>query len=242
MPASISIVIPVYNEEESILILLDEIYEVCSKLPTTYEIVLVDDGSTDNTTSVIENYKAKSKNKILLVKHGCNKGQSAALLTGIRASNYSWVMTLDGDGQNDPQDIPIFLDFAREHKGMPFPILAIGNRHLRQDSFIKKLSSRIANHFRTILLQDNCLDAGCGLKFFRKNDVLNLPLFDHFHRFLPALITAAGGAVYNIPVHHRPRVLGQSKYGVWNRLWVGIVDILGVLWLRRRARCWSVKT
>lgn len=236
----ISIVIPVFNEAESIVTLLDEIRLHCGQTDSLYEVLVVDDGSQDDTESVVLAYIA-DKPQFQFIKHTRNRGQSAGVLTGVHAANYDWIVTLDGDGQNDPQDIAALRELASEHISQPVPLLLIGNRVQRQDSLVKKLSSRIANNLRRFILQDNCLDAGCGLKMFRKIDVLRLPLFDHFHRFLPALISAAGGIVFNIPVNHRPRSQGQSKYGVWNRLWVGIVDIFGVLWLRKRSRCWSVK-
>lgn len=240
MAASLSIVIPVYNEAASIINLLEEILYHASTASFVYEVLIVDDGSNDETESVVEAYIADKPN-FQFIKHMHNRGQSAGILTGIRSAQNHWIVTLDGDGQNDPADIIKFQELIAEYDQQHVPLLIMGNRNRRQDSVIKRFSSRVANHVRNFLLRDNCLDAGCGLKMFRKQDALVLPLFDHFHRFLPALITGAGGIVLNVPVNHRPRTKGYSKYGVWNRLWVGIVDIMGVMWLRRRARCWSVK-
>jgi dolichol-phosphate mannosyltransferase len=152
----------------------------------------------------------------------------------VRAARHSVIATLDGDGQNDPADIPRLLDdylrgFAEGTR------LVTGHRVQRRDTWLRRMSSRIANGVRSRLLHDHTPDTGCGLKVFARDDFLALPFFDHMHRFLPALIARHGGRIVSLPVNHRPRTRGKSKYGVTNRLWVGITDLLGVMWLRRRA-------
>ena len=145
-----------------------------------------------------------------------------------------WIATLDGDGQNDPSDIPLLWQIAQDAPAHP-PLLIAGQRTRRQDSWSKRRASRIANAVRRGLLHDDTPDTGCGLKLFRRTLFLDLPYFDHMHRFLPALVLREGGIVRSVPVNHRPRQRGISKYGVFDRLLVGITDLLGVLWLRRRA-------
>ena len=143
------------------------------------------------------------------------------------------IATLDGDGQNDPADIPTLLDRFREFAD-PDRILIAGHRTKRKDSWLKKVSSRFANSVRAAILKDDTPDTGCGLKVFSRNAFLAMPRFDHMHRYLPALMIRSGGKVISVPVNHRPRERGTSKYGVWNRLWVGIADLFGVMWLIRR--------
>jgi dolichol-phosphate mannosyltransferase len=149
------------------------------------------------------------------------------------------VVTLDGDGQNDPADIPELLQrWQAESLAAPGgqPLLLAGWRQQRRDHGLRRLSSRMANGFRASMLGDGTPDTGCGLKMFERELFLRLPHFDHMHRFLPALVLREGGRVISVPVNHRPRLRGRSHYGVWNRLWVGLVDVLGVMWLRRRIR------
>jgi dolichol-phosphate mannosyltransferase len=167
-----------------------------------------------------------------VVRHRASAGQSAAIASGVRAARGIWIVTLDGDGQNDPADAPKLLARAREPDA---PALVAGWRTTRRDTGLKRASSRIANAVRGALLGDRTPDTGCGLKVFRRATFLALPGFDHMHRFLPALVRRAGGAVVNVPVRHRPRGAGRSKYGVLDRLGVGIVDLFGVMWLQRRA-------
>jgi dolichol-phosphate mannosyltransferase len=166
--------------------------------------------------------------------HRC--GQSTALATGIRAAQNELIVTLDGDRQNDPADIPKLLASAQGLTETERPFLINGRRIGRQDSFVRKASSRIANRVRGALLRDQTPDTGCGLKLFRRRDFLQLPYFDHMHRFLPALFQRLGGTVVSVDVSHRPRVSGKSKYGINNRLWTGIIDLFGVAWLLRRSK------
>jgi len=152
----------------------------------------------------------------------------------VKAARGIWIATLDGDGQNDPADIPALWRIAQEAPPSP-PLLIAGHRAHRQDSWTKRRASRIANGVRRRLLRDDTPDTGCGLKLFRRDLFLDLPYFDHMHRFLPALVLRAGGVVRSVPVNHRPRQRGASKYGVFDRLGVGITDLFGVMWLRRRS-------
>jgi dolichol-phosphate mannosyltransferase len=166
-------------------------------------------------------------------RHRRSCGQSAAIVTGVRAARGGWIATLDGDGQNDPADIPALLRHAMDDVGKG-PLLVAGHRVRRKDSWTKRLSSRFANRIRAALLHDATPDTGCGLKLFRRDTFLELPHFDHMHRYLPALFIRAGGRVVSVPVNHRPRIRGQSNYGTLDRLWVGIFDLVGVFWLQRR--------
>ena len=232
----ISVVVPVHDESANVVALLDEIGTALAG-SLRFEAVFVDDASRDDTRGVLLAY-ARSHPWLKVLAHRDNCGQSAAVLTGVRAARAPLVATLDGDGQNAPGDIPAlaarWLAMAREHPGRP--VLVAGWRTRRHDTGLRRLSSRIANGVRAWLLGDATPDTGCGLKVFARDDFLALPWFDHLHRFLPALVQRAGGVVASVPVAHRPRRAGRSHYGVHNRLWVGLVDLAGVMWLQRRAR------
>ncbi|MBM3523960.1 MAG: glycosyltransferase [Alphaproteobacteria bacterium] len=225
----LSVVVPVRDEAENIDKLLDEIHAALGM--RDFEVVYVDDGSTDETPARLAAARARHP-RLRVLRHRRSVGQSAGLLSGIRAARGAWIVTLDGDGQNDPADIPKLLARAQAADA---PALVAGLRAKRRDTALKRLSSRIANGVRGRLLGDRTPDTGCGLKVFRRETFLCLPAFDHMHRFLPALVQREGGHVENVPVNHRPRAAGRSKYGVMNRLWVGIVDMVGVRWLQRRA-------
>ncbi len=228
----LSVVIPVYNEVENIGPLLREVATALDGR-LEYEIIVVDDGSTDGTLSFLQGLRHELP-MLRLVRHRRNFGQSAALVSGVRAARGPLIATLDGDGQNDPAAISALYAEHERQAWQPGPVLIAGHRARRQDRWLKRLSSRIANGVRQGLLGDDCPDTGCGLKLFAREIFLDLPHFDHLHRFLPALFKRAGARVVNVPVNHRPRLRGQSKYGVSNRLWVGIVDLFGVMWLQRR--------
>ena len=227
----LSVVIPVKNEAENIGPLVAEIAAALER-SAAYEIVCVDDGSGDGTAAEIARWAAHMP-QLRLVRHRRSYGQSAAILTGVRAARGVWIATLDGDGQNDPADIPRLWRLARAAPADP-PLLVAGNRAARRDSRTKRAASRVANRVRARLLGDATPDTGCGLKLIPRALFLALPQFDHMHRFLPALVLRAGGIVRSVPVNHRPRRAGVSKYGVLDRLWVGIVDLCGVWWLQRR--------
>ena len=228
----LSIVIPVFNEVESIAPLLDEI-STHFDTETAYEIIVVDDGSIDGTPAVLQAAR-QSHPQLRTLRHRECYGQSAAIASGVQAARKSWIATLDGDGQNDPADI---LKLFRIMDETPDDVqLVTGHRKQRRDGWLKRVTSRIANSVRTALLHDDAPDSACGLRVFARATFLGLPQFDHMHRFLPALVQRQGGKVLSVEVNHRARLRGQSKYGIHNRLWVGIIDMLGVLWLQRRSK------
>jgi dolichol-phosphate mannosyltransferase len=223
----LSIVIPVRNEAANIAPLVREIGAALDGR-VDYEIVYVDDGSRDGTDAAV-----RALAPVRLIRHRRSYGQSAAVHTGVTAARAPWIATLDGDGQNDPADIPRLFEIARAAPRDP-PVLIAGLRAKRRDSAAKRWASRIANSVRSRLLGDATQDTGCGLKIIRREVFLELPFFDHNHRFLPALMLRHGGRTISVPVNHRPRQRGQSNYGVFDRLWVGIVDLFGVMWLQHR--------
>jgi dolichol-phosphate mannosyltransferase len=232
----LSVVIPVKNEAGNIGPLVAEIVAALDRL-AVYEMVYVDDGSTDSTVAEIRRLQPAMP-QLLLVRHASNYGQSAAIRSGVKAARGRWIATLDGDGQNDPADLPALLRMAQasdDHRRTPPPLLIVGYRARRRDSWSKRKASRIANGVRRRLLRDATPDTGCGLKLFPRALFLDLPFFDHMHRFLPALVLREGGTVRSVAVNHRPRQRGASKYGVFDRLTVGITDLIGVIWLRRRS-------
>ena len=229
----LSVLVPVHNEALNIAALIGEIRAALDQL-LDYEIVYVDDGSTDDTISELLKAAGDGKN-LRIVRHRNNCGQSTALCTGVRAARAPHVVTLDGDGQNDPADIPKLWALSHD-AGSAEQVMICGYRRRRQDSLVKKLSSRLANGFRQYILKDATPDTGCGLKLFPRAFFLELPYFDHMHRFLPALFLRQGGRVMSIEVNHRPRIRGQSHYGMANRLWIGLVDTFGVAWLQRRIK------
>ena len=196
-------------------------------------MIFVDDGITDYTAAILKKLKL-SLPDLRVLRHSFRSGQSAAVATGVRAARGPWIATLDGDGQNDPADIPKLIA-ARDAAANRGVQLFMGNRKAsRKDTAFRKLQSSVANGVRSSLLGDGTPDTGCGIKLFSRELFLELPRFDHMHRFLPALFQRHGALVISVPVSHRPRLRGTSKYGMLNRLWVGIVDIAGVMWLRRR--------
>jgi dolichol-phosphate mannosyltransferase len=230
-PPELSIVIPIHNEAENILPLLQEIGSALDPL-IEYEVICVDDGSEDETAAQLAK-AALLFPRLRTIRHRTCCGQSTAIWHGVEAARSPWVATLDGDGQNDPADIPKLL---RVLEDSPDPIhMVCGFRRHRSDTRIKRLSSRVANRVRGTLLKDRTPDTGCGLKLFSKGIFLRLPFFDHMHRFLPPLVLRAGGKIISVEVNHRHRTRGRSHYGIRNRLWVGMVDLLGVMWLQRRS-------
>jgi len=239
----LSVVVPVRNEAGNIGPLIDEIRAALDASAADYEVIYVDDGSTDATAAELAAI-ARDFPRLRVVRHEASCGQSTAVRSGVRHARGAWVATLDGDGQNDPADIPRLLERRGEELGRQggvvrggAPLLCVcGYRRKRRDTWLKRLSSRIANGVRSRLLGDSTPDTGCGLKLFSRDAFLDLPYFDHMHRFLPALFLRAGGRIVSVEVNHRPRHAGRSKYGLHNRLWVGIVDLFGVMWLQRRAK------
>jgi dolichol-phosphate mannosyltransferase len=230
-PIAVSVVLPMLNEAENVAPLIAEIAAALADR-RDFEIVCVDDGSSDGTADRLK-AAMRTMPGLRLVRHSRRSGQSAAIATGVCFARGGIVVTLDGDGQNDPADIPRLLA-AWQAGPERERLMIVGFRARRRDSGLKRLSSRGANAVRARILGDDTPDTGCGLKVFARAAFLALPAFDHMHRFLPALMLRAGGRVRSIPVNHRPRQRGRSNYGTFDRLWIGIVDLFGVMWLGRR--------
>ena len=229
---AVSIVIPAHNEADNLPRLLDELD--CAVIPQlAQEVIVVDDGSSDETSIHLSTASAKWR-WLRPLSHDKQAGQTTALINGIIAAKGELIATLDGDGQNDPADISILLEARAGYGRIIKPLLIVGERQNRHDTWLRRVSSRIANKVRGYFLTDYTPDTGCGLKLFQRSEFLDLPRFDHLHRFLPALFIRAGGEVVSIPVNHRSRDGGKSHYGVSNRLWVGIIDLFGVMWLQKR--------
>jgi dolichol-phosphate mannosyltransferase len=228
---AVSVVVPVRNEAENIRPLTDEIVAALSgRWP--FELVFVNDGSTDGTQAAIQILKAE-RPWLRQVKHEISCGQSSAVRSGVAAARAPLVATLDGDGQNDPSFIPALLAALEQETAIG---LVAGRRVGRRDTGFKKIQSRVANGVRSAILRDGTRDTGCGLKAFRRDAFLALPYFDGLHRFLPALFRRDGYEIAYVDVIDRPRRHGISNYGMWDRLWVGILDLAGVWWLIRRRK------
>ena len=223
-----SIVIPIYNEGNNILVLINEIYESLNKINYVdeFEIIIVDDSSIDNSSTNIENYiNDKKLSNIKLIINKKNIGQSYSLLEGIKKSKFNTILTLDGDLQNNPKDIPSLLKI---YFGDDLISLIGGIRNKRKDNFVKIFTSKIANYVRRLILNDDCNDTGCALKIFDKKIFLSFPFFDGIHRFLPALYKGYGKKTKFINVDHRPRIYGKSNYGTLKRFFLGILHIYKV--------------
>ena len=229
----VSVIIPARDEADNIAPLLTAVRAALEGV-VDYEVVVVDDGSEDATPDRLHE-AAREFPRLRSARHRAPCGQSAAIRTGVRLARAPWVVMLDGDGQYDPADIPAFLQ-ARDAQRAGRLLLVCGRRHARHDPWVRRVSSRIANAATRRILGDGTRDAACGLKLFPRDAFLALPWFDHMHRFLPALFRSSGAEVLSVPVRHCERRHGRSHYGVHDRLWSGIVDVLGVLWLQRRAR------
>ena len=229
---AVSIVVPVRNEADNVAPLIAEIVDALGK-QLTFEVIYVNDGSTDRTESELTLLMA-SRPWLRHVIHQVSCGQSAAVRSGVIHSRAPLVVTLDGDGQNDPAFIPALLKALAA--GGPRVGLVAGQRVGRKATGFKRLQSRIANGVRSAVLRDGTRDTGCGLKAFRRDLFLALPYFDGLHRFLPALVRREGYEIGYVDVVDRPRRAGISNYGMWDRLWIGILDLFGVWWLIRRRR------
>ena len=227
MPVEISIVVPVFNEQENIAPLAAELVRVFAQEARPWELVLVDDASTDGTWAEIVKVQS-ADTRVRGLRHQANRGQSAAVWTGITRSEGRLVCTLDGDLQNDPAELPRMLGRLGD---LDF---VSGRRTHRQDSWVRKLSSAVARSARSWALGHDFADTGCALRAFKRSTMEGLFPFNGLHRFLPILVAAGGHRCLEIPVNHRPRVAGVSKYGVWNRLGRGVYDLIGVGWCLRR--------
>src|SRR5262245_5616984 len=232
VPPDVSIVVPVRNEAGNIAPLIAEIADALGTA-SSFELIYVNDGSTDATQSELIALMA-SRPWLRQIRHEASCGQSAALRSGVQHARAPVVVTLDGDGQNDPRFIPKLLEALAA--GAPRVGLIAGQRVRRQASAFKKFQSRFANSVRSFVLRDGTRDTGCGLKAFRRDLFLALPYFDGLHRFLPALVRREGYDIAYVDVVDRPRAHGVSNYGLWDRLWIGILDLAGVWWLIRRRK------
>ncbi len=228
----LAVVVPVYDEEDNIVPLLREIAQAL-RGRVAFELVVVDDASRDATVERLCGEMAGFP-ELRVVRHLSQAGQSTAIHNGVRAARAEWIVTLDGDGQNDPADIPMLL--AARDAGQATVKLYAGWRVERRDGASKRWASRFANAIRAHLLHDATPDTGCGIKLFERQAFLELPYFDHMHRYLPALMQRAGWSTVSVPVNHRERGSGRSKYGNLGRALVGISDLRGVAWLIRRSR------
>jgi len=228
-----SVVIPVYNEAGNIGTLIGETAAALDG--RAYEIIIVDDGSTDSTRTDLVSLK-RDVPALRVISHSENAGQSRAIRTGAVAARGRIIGTLDGDGQNDPADLPELYRLLTTASASDKLGLVIGRRKNRQDGAWKKIGSAIGNRVRQILLGDECEDSACGIKVMPRDVFLALPYFDHMHRYMPALIRAEGLSYVSHPVRHRKRTAGQSKYDNVGRAWVGLRDMRGVLWLAQRRR------
>jgi dolichol-phosphate mannosyltransferase len=231
MEPEISVVVPVFDEEGAVAALAREIDRAF--VGQAYEMIFVDDASRDGTRAALDALKAELP-ALRLIAHGRNAGQSRALRTGVLAAKGAIVVTLDGDGQNDPADAPALVE--RLKGAGPEVGLVSGLRLRRKDSWSKRLGSRIANSVRRRLLRDEAIDTGCGLKALPREVFLRLPYFDHMHRYIPALVKREGLQSLFVEVGHRPRASGRSKYTNIQRLWAALGDLVGVVWLLNRAR------
>ena len=224
----LSVIVPAYNEEENVIPLAEEIIAALSNLPGGFELILVDDASSDSTTRIIREFQHAN---VRAVFHRINCGQSAAVGSGFHAARGEWVATLDGDGQNDPADLPAMLEKAIKED----VDCVTGVRAKRLDTFIRRFSSKTANGFRNWITGDQVSDSGCGIRVVRRAALHEIPVFNGMHRFLPTLLRGQGFTVKETHVNHRERLRGTSKYGVHNRLWRGIRDCFGIRWYLKRA-------
>lgn len=224
-----SVVIPVFNEEDNIQPLVEELQTVLGKLGKTYEILLIDDCSTDGSYETMKKLQ-QTHPCLRIFRHRVNSGQSAGQATGFTHAEGEIIVTMDADQQNDPADIPALLDQLKNDIAV-----VCGIRRKRMDSFVKKYSSKIANAYRNFITGDKVSDAGCTYRAIRRSSLWQIQVFNGMHRFLPTLLRFQGYKVVEIPVNHRPRTRGYTKYGINNRLWRGILDCFAMRWLKKRA-------
>jgi glycosyltransferase involved in cell wall biosynthesis len=223
----ISVVIPAYNEAECLRPLTDEVLGVMRGIGQEFEILFVDDGSHDGTRELMRQL-AKERPEVHFVGFKKNRGQTTAMAAGFKHAKGDIIVTLDADMQNDPRDIPRLVEKLDQYD------VVCGWRQKRHDSLLRRVSSRIANYVRNKLSNEEVEDVGCSLKVYKRKCVDDLKLFEGMHRFLPTLVKLAGYTVVEVPVNHRPRELGTSKYGVWNRVFRAFGDLLAVRWMKKR--------
>lgn len=225
----ISVVIPVYNEEENIGPLMKELDNVLTKVGRPFEVICTNDASTDASLTTLKELRG-TYSWLRIIEHTVNSGESAGEATGMEFARGEIVITMDADQQMDPADIPAFLEAMK-----PGIDCVCGVRKVREDDFVRRMSSKIANGYRNWITGDKISDAGCTYRAIRRTALLEVPVFNGMHRFLPTMLRYQGFTVVEIPINHRPRTRGVSKYGVGNRLWRGIKDCLAMRWYRSRA-------
>ena len=224
---NISVVVPVYNEEENLAILIHQIAEVLESLGESYEMIFVDDGSTDGSRKVLKGMVSSYPQiHILGFKENC--GETAAIAAGLKEARGQIVITMDGDLQNDPKDIPRMLEYLKEYD------MVTGWREKRNDPWVKRMSSKIANGIRNWLSEETIRDSGCTLRAYKRKCLEGLKLYKGMHRFMPTLIKMEGFRVVEIPIAHHPRIFGVTKYTTWNRMWRAFIDLLAVKWMKSR--------
>jgi glycosyltransferase involved in cell wall biosynthesis len=224
----LSVVIPVFNEEDNLDPLLDELFPILSNLGGGFEVICVDDASTDGSFTVLCELQNKYP-ELMVVRHTINCGESAGEATGFFHARGEWIVTIDADQQNDPADIPALLEASGNADAV------CGVRQQREDDWVKRISSKIANGFRNLVTGDVIADAGCTFRIIRRQALREIPVFNGMHRFLPTLLRLQGFTVIEIPVNHRPRTRGESKYGIGNRMFRGLIDCFAILWWRKRS-------
>ncbi|MBF0101897.1 MAG: glycosyltransferase family 2 protein [Desulfobacterales bacterium] len=235
-PLRLTIVIPIFNEAENIVLLSNKLESAIEKInPEFWEVIFVNDGSIDGSTEIL-NDLVTTRNRFRVIHFDKNYGQTAAFDCGIRSAAGEWIVTMDGDLQNNPDDISLLITHRKEGIGC-----VAGYREKRQDSWLRRISSSIANTIRNKLSNDNIRDTGCSLKLFRKEAFNHIKLFEGMHRFLPTLIRMEGYDVVQVPVSHYPRHRGTSKYGVWNRVFKSFLDLLAVRWMKKRMLTYRIK-
>ncbi len=223
----LSIVVPVYNEEENLPVLIGQLIEVLEPLKKTYEMIFVDDGSKDRSREILKEKALQYRQvRVLGFTHNC--GETAAGAAGLREARGDIVIAIDADLQNDPKDIPVMLDHLREYD------MVTGWRQKRDDSLIKKVTSKIANRIRNSLSGESIRDSGCTYRAYKRECLQNLKLYKGMHRFMPTLVKMEGFRVIEIPISHHPRQFGVSKYTTWNRMWRAFVDLMAVRWMKSR--------
>jgi dolichol-phosphate mannosyltransferase len=227
LPPEISVVIPAYNEEESLIPLASAITETLAAHGVSYELLFVDDGSEDRTAQVLCELAAKQV-EVCIIRFRRNAGQSAALDAGFKRARGRVVVTLDADLQNDPRDIPHLLERLKDYD------VGCGIRQGRQDTWLRRVSSTVANGLRRRVLHDDIVDVGCSLRAYRRHCLTSIKLYNGMHRFLPVLLQIEGFHISQVPVHHHPRQHGQSKYNMRNRAWRALMDLLAVRWMQSR--------
>jgi dolichol-phosphate mannosyltransferase len=227
VPPEIAIIVPLYNEADNVGPLVAELTSVFSRQLRPWELVLVDDSSSDSTWRAILDAQARDS-RIRGLRHSRNLGQSAAVWTGISHSTAPFLCTLDGDLQNDPAELPRMLELLAEVD------FVCGHRVNRQDSFVRRVSSRVARWARKLILGYDFADTGCALRAFKRSVLHGVFPFNGLHRFLPIVVAGGGARTREVPVNHRPRVAGVSKYGIWNRLGRGVADLFAIRWYQKR--------